>query len=406
MKFRYQGYDRTGAGVSAVIDAADEAGAREQLTRKGIAVAELSRVKQAAGPATSGGGFGSGKRREQVAAFLRQLSVLVETGTPLVEAITSIERQLEDGPWKATLARVLERLQEGAQLSEAMASHPAYFDPVCRSLIAAGESGGKLGDMLCRLAVFMRQQVKLRRTVTGAMAYPCLLICVAFVVVVAMLGFVMPRFEGLFKSIDAKLPPTTEMLMGASAFVRTNWYYFAAIAVAAPFAAWFWFRTHTGRATTERVMLRAPLLGSVTRAFATAKLARVLGVLLEGRVPMLEALRLTRSAAGRDAYAKLVGRAEDAVTRGESILGAFSDPALINPSVTEAIRSGERTGRVGAVLVQIADHMDEDNEMALKAAVGLLEPLILIGLGLVVGVMAISMFLPLFDLAASGGGAH
>lgn len=406
MKFRYQGYDRTGAGVSAVIDAADEAGAREQLTRKGIAVAELSRVKQAAGPATSGGGFGSGKRREQVAAFLRQLSVLVETGTPLVEAITSIERQLEDGPWKATLARVLERLQEGAQLSEAMASHPAYFDPVCRSLIAAGESGGKLGDMLCRLAVFMRQQVKLRRTVTGAMAYPCLLICVAFVVVVAMLGFVMPRFEGLFKSIDAKLPPTTEMLMGASAFIRTNWYYFAAIAVAAPFAAWFWFRTHTGRATTERVMLRAPLLGSVTRAFATAKLARVLGVLLEGRVPMLEALRLTRSAAGRDAYAKLVGRAEDAVTRGESILGAFSDPALINPSVTEAIRSGERTGRVGAVLVQIADHMDEDNEMALKAAVGLLEPLILIGLGLVVGVMAISMFLPLFDLAASGGGAH
>lgn len=406
MKFRYQGYDRTGAGVNAQIEATDEASASEQLTRRGIAVAELSRVRQASGPAPSGGGFGSGRRREQVAAFLRQLSVLVETGTPLVEAITSIEKQLEEGPWKVTLARVLERLQEGAQLSDAMASHPAYFDPVCRSLIAAGESGGKLGDMLSRLAVFMRQQVKLRRTVTGAMAYPCLLICVAFVVVVAMLGFVMPRFEGLFKSIDAKLPPTTEMLMGASAFVRTNWYYFAAVAVAASVAAWFWFRTHTGRACTERVMLRAPLLGSVTRAFATAKLARVLGVLLEGRVPMLEALRLTRSAAGRDAYAGLVARAEDAVTRGESILGAFTDPTLINPSVTEAIRSGERTGRVGAVLVQIADHMDEDNDMALKAAVGLLEPLILIGLGLVVGVMAISMFLPLFDLAASGGGAH
>lgn len=405
MKFRYQGYDRSGAGVSAQIAAPDEAGAREQLARKGVAVSELARVRETGAP-SGGGGFGSGKRREQVAAFLRQLSVLVETGTPLVEAITSIERQLEEGPWKATLARVRERLEEGAQLSDSMAAHPAYFDPVCRSLIAAGESGGKLGDMLSRLAVFMRQQVKLRRTVTGAMAYPCLLICVAFVVVVAMLGFVMPRFEGLFKSIDAKLPPTTEMLMGASAFVRAHWYYFVALAGAAPFAAWLWLRTHTGRSAAERAMIRAPLLGPVTRAFATAKLARVLGVLLEGRVPMLDALRLTRSATGRDAYARLVARAEDAVTRGESILGAFSDPTLINPSVTEAIRSGERTGRVGAVLVQIADHMDEDNDMALKAAVGLLEPLILIGLGLVVGVMAISMFLPLFDLAASGGGAH
>jgi type IV pilus assembly protein PilC len=151
------------------------------------------------------------------------------------------------------------------------------------------------------------------------------------------------------------------------------------------------------------LLLRAPVIGRLSRSFATAQVVRVLGVLLEGRVPMLEALKLTRAATGRAAYAALVGRAEEAVTRGESVCGAFGDATLISPTVHEAIRSGERTGQIASVLMQVADHLDEDNEMTLKTVVSLVEPLILIVMGLVVGVMAISMFLPLFDLAASGG---
>jgi len=406
VKFRYQGFDRAGQGVGGVVEATDAASAREQLLHKGVYVSVLNEAKSASADLGAAGGWGRGKRQEQVSAFLRQLSVLVETGTPVVDAIVSMERQVEEPRWKRVLERVRERLEEGSQLSDAMAQHPAYFDAVCRSLVAAGESGGRLGEMLSRLAVYLRQQVKMRKTVTGAMAYPCLLLCVALVVVVAMLGFVMPRFEGLFKSIDAKLPPTTEVLMAASGFVRAHWYYFVGAGLVLPVALWAWLRSTAGRSMVEVGMLRAPVLGRLTKSYATARLARVLGVLLEGRVPMVDALRLTRAAAGRAAYATLVQRAEDAVTRGESVIGAFSDASLINPSVCEAVRSGERTGRIGPVLLQIAEHLDEDNEMALRTAVGLLEPLILIGLGLVVGTMAISMFLPLFDLAASGGGQH
>lgn len=403
MKYQYSGYDKQGQPAKGTIDAASPAEATELLARQGLFA---SAVKAAPVAAAGPGAFGAGKRLGLVASFLRQLSVLVDTGTPLVEAISSIQSQTDDGAWSDVLQGLRKRVEEGAQLSDAMGAYPGYFDGVCRSLVAAGESGGKLGPMLKRLSVFLRQQVKLRKTVSGALAYPCLLMCVAAGVVVAMLGFVMPRFEGLFKTLDAKLPPTTEWLMHASGLVRANWPWCVGAAVLLPIGLLAGLRTDVGSRMLERAMLTAPTLGKLTRAFATARLARVLGVLLEGRVAMTDALRLTRAATGRAAYTGLIARAEELVTRGESVSLAFGDRTLISPSVHEAIRSGERNGQLGPVLVQVADHLDEDNEMLLKSVVGLLEPLILIFLGLVVGTMAISMFLPLFDLAAAGGGQH
>jgi type IV pilus assembly protein PilC len=402
VKYQYTGFDKGGQAARGVVEAATLDAARDAALRKGVYVSAIGEARPA-GAGAQAGGFGAGRRMMLVAGFMRQLAVLADTGTTLVDAITSLEKQAKDAAWAGVLSRVRERVEEGAQLSDAMAAHPAYFDPICRSLVAAGESGGKLGDMLRRLSVFMRQRVKLRKTITGSMAYPCLLLGVAVVVVVAMLGFVMPRFEGLFKTIDAKLPPTTEFLMNASAGLRAHWYVPAGLAVLVPLGLWAWLRSAAGRRAWEGLVLRAPAIGTLSRAFATARVARVLGVLLEGRVPMVEALRLTKASAGREAYAALVARSEDAVTRGEPFSGAFADSTLIPPSVYEAIRSGERNGQVGPVLMQIADHLDEDNEMALKTLVGLVEPLILIAMGLVVGTMAVSMFLPLFDLAASGG---
>lgn len=406
MKLSYRGFDKSGKAVSGTVEAADRHEAGEQLLKRGIYVSEIGETRAAAPPVNSGGGFGGGKRQDQLAVFLRQLAVLVSTGTTLVDAIASLERQQKAGPWKVTLAALRERVEEGVQLSDAMAHYPAYFDGVCRSLVAAGESGGKLDVMLQRLSGFVRQRVKVRKQVVGAMVYPCLLIVVAFVVTSAMIGFVLPRFEGLFTTLSAELPPTTAFLMAVSRVVRAYWYLFVGGLVGGPVGLYFWLGTGSGRRFREQFALRAPQLGKLTRGFATARIARVLGVLLDGKVPMLDALRLTGQAVGHSSYAALIAKAEEAVTRGESVSHVLADPRLIDPSACEAIRSGERTGQVSAVLLSVAYHLDEDNEVMLKTVTGLLEPLILIGLGVVVGAMAISMFLPLFDLTATGGGGH
>lgn len=397
MKFSYEGFDRSGAPVTASVDASGPEQATEALARQGIFVTSIAAVAAAAratGRVPAAG--------ERAAAFFRQLSILIGTGTPLVDALTAMERQAS-GPWQAVLASMRQKVEEGSQLSDALAAHPECFDPVTYSLVAAGESGGELDEMLRRLADLMRRQVRVRKTVRGAMAYPALLLVIALAVTTTMVCFVLPRFEELFKSLGAPLPPTTKLLMQAGAFVRERWYVVLTVLAGVIIAARFWLSRGGGVEQISRAALRTPKIGTVMRDFATARLARVLGVLLNGRVGMLDALRLTRQSVGHPAFAELIARAEDAVTKGEAISAAFANSSIITPAVCEAIRSGERSGKLPEVMIDLADHLDEDNELTLKTVTGLIEPAILVVLGLVVGGMAVSLFLPLFDLTAAGG---
>jgi type II secretory pathway component PulF len=240
------------------------------------------------------------------------------------------------------------------------------------------------------------------------MVYPCLLIVVAVSVLITMMCFVMPRFAGLFKTLDAPLPPTTRILMSTSNFIVDHWWMILLGLVAAGFCGVLYLRSEPGRLAMFTVAIRAPQIGRICRSFATARFARLMGLLLEAKVPMLESLQLTREAAINTHYVHLLEHIEDSLTRGETFSSAISHDNLIAGSVCEAVRNAERTGQVGPVLSSMADFLDEENEVLLKSLTGLIEPLILISLGLVVGTVAISMFLPLFDLTASagGGGPH
>ena len=354
-----------------------------------------------------GGGVGGGRfggktaRLRSMSVLVRQLSVLVSTGTPMVEAIYSLEKQLPVGRWRSVVEDIRGRIEQGASLSAALENHPTYFDPVARSLIAAGESGGKLDEMLRRLAALSRQQLKIRSAIVGAMVYPCLLICVCVGVLATMMFFVLPRFEGLFATLGAALPPTTQFVMDISSFLRGYWWAVLGAIVPTVFLTRHALGTPRGRRAFHAFMLRAPQLGKLVRAFATARIARVLGVLVEGRVPLLDALRLTRESTGNIWYEELIARAEEVVTRGESVSAALSGSTLINASVVEAIRSGERSGQLGPVLLNVAEFLDEDNEIVLRSLSSIIEPLILIVLGVLIGFVAVSMFLPLFDLATA-----
>lgn len=424
MKLAYQAYDRTGRAVSDTIEAIDPNEASDRLRRQGLFVAfiapssdekparseigsstELPRIRPTIGDgASTSSERAPRKRLKNLTMFTRQLQVLIATGTPLVQSMGALERQAQDRSWKRVISDVRQRVEGGATLAAAMESHPRCFDAVYRSLIAAGESGGSLEHMLSRLASLTRQQHRIRSSIMGTLTYPCLLMSVAVVVLVLMVGFILPRFAGLYESLDTPLPPSTQFLMWLGAMVRSYWWMIMAVLVLSAFGLKVWLGTPSGKRALDTAAMRAPQFGRIFRSFATARLTRVLGVLIESHVPLLEALRLTRQSAGNSHYADLVGMAEEAVTRGDTISSAFANSTLVSPYITEAIRNGENCGQVGPLLISVADFLDEENEVVVKSLASVIEPVILIAMGLMVGAIALSMFLPLFDMTAMAGG--
>ncbi|MDX2146474.1 MAG: type II secretion system F family protein [Planctomycetota bacterium] len=461
MKYAYAAFDRAGRRREGTLDALNRLDAAEQLAKDGLFLADLAPIKEralerpiarspgapgstsksavpVAAAANNGASSGKGQRSNKasdapggadhrenrsltdvvrashgrqarkgrlsdLAAFTRQLEVLVSTGTPLVEALEASARQTRPGPWKLVVEDLRARVERGESLTTAMEAHPQWFDSVTRSLIRAGEAGGHMPELLRRLAELTRQSLRLRNALVGAMVYPCLLISISIVVMTAMIAFVLPRFEGLFKTLGGTLPPTTQLLMDASAILRQWWMLILPALGAAIFVAVVSLRSPAGIRFRDDAILRLPRVGKVVRHLMVARIVRLLGVLLESKVQLLEALELTRDATSNSNYAALLAGAQDGIIRGESLSSLLCDQRLVPPSVVEALRSGEKAGRMGPVLISVAGFLDEDNEVAVKSISSIIEPVILISLGLAVGFVALSMFMPLFDLTSATG---
>lgn len=411
MRLAYQAFDRAGKAVSDVIDAATLEEATEQLRRQGFYVTSVKRADgEAAGDEARRAArlkprfLSRGKTLKHLAMFTRQLYVLLCTGTPMVESLNALERQARDAHWRAVIADLRNQVEQGKALSEAMEAHPASFDAIYRSLIRAGETGGKFEPMLERLAQLTRKQLQTRNTLVGALVYPALLLTVSIAVLTAMLTFVLPRFGSLFETLNLPLPPTTQIMMALSDFLTGYWWAIVPTILVTLIAVACWIGTPGGRLWLDATLIRVPFVRDVTRSFITARIIRLLGVLSDSFVPLLDSLELAKQVANHSHYRDLIAKAQDAVSRGEPMSSAFRDERLINPTVYEALRSGEQTGKVSSLMLNMADFLDEENEVILKTATSVLEPIILIGLGLVVGLVAISMFLPLFDLTAQAGG--
>lgn len=412
MKLAYQAYDPAGRLRTDTLEASSPEEASEQLRRQGLfvtSVAPVGAVAAAGSPSTATASvrrrFGTAKRLKTLALMTRQLYVLSSTGTPLVESLGALQRQARDPAWQNVISSLRNRVEEGLPLSQAMSEHPQYFDAVYQSLVAAGEAGGNFEPMLDRLAQLVKRQLHVRSSITGSLVYPALLLTVSGVVLTLMLTFVLPRFTTLFDTLDVPLPPTTQLLIILSEAMRSYWWAGILLVIGGVFAVRAWLATPAGRLAIDTALVRLPFIGPIVRSFATARITRLLGTLLENHVSLLEAITLTREAAGNAHYRELLTHAEQAVTRGEPISVAFANESLISPSVYESIRSGEATGQIGPLLLNVAEFLDEDNEVLLRSLTSILEPAILIGLGLLVGLVAISMFMPLFDLTASAGGA-
>ncbi|MBL8764531.1 MAG: type II secretion system F family protein [Phycisphaerae bacterium] len=405
MKLAYEGFTQAGRPVADVVEAPDPIVAADELRKQGLFVTRIDELRAAASASRHGRRWGRGSLKE-VVAFTRQLSVLVGAGTPLIESLMALERQSTDGPWRMVIADLRERVEGGSSLGAAMEAHAASFDPVSRSLITAGEASGLLKPMLDRLATLSRRRLHARQLITGALVYPALLVVIACCVLSVMLFFVLPRFAGMFRDLNAPLPPTTRFLLGLSDMLIGWWPLIVPAAIAALVALFIWTRSAPGQLRLHRVLLAMPMFGPLARAFLLARVSRILGVLIEAQVPLLDAIGLTRQAAGSPSFEALLDSAREAVVRGEGVSAALRSSSLVPPMLSESVRTGEATGKLGVMLLGVADTLDEDNEIVLKSLTSVIEPVILIVLGVLVGLVAFSMFMPLFDLTAatSGGG--
>jgi type II secretory pathway component PulF len=409
MKLAYKAYDGVGKAVTGIIDAGDAAAATDLLRGKGLFVAQVQASIRA-----EGGKVPLHRRRcsrsqrlKDVAWFSRQIYVLVSSGTPLADALHALERQTRPGPWREVMTGLRARVEEGASLAAAMESHEAYFDPIYRNLIAAGESSGQLVSMFDRLAALKQKQLKIRNSIRGALIYPLMLMTVGLTIFVMLLLFVIPRFAGLFQTMDVPLPASTAVLLAVSDALRHYWWLLLLLTAGAVGGLVAFLRTPRGRSLWDTALLGLPYLGAIVRSLSTARIVSLLGVLMQARIPVLEALRHVRQSTGNLRYQELIARAEDAVAKGEAMSAAFDEVRLINPSVYEAIRSGEASGELDRLLLNIAGFLDEENEVIVRSLTSIIEPLILVVMGLLVGLIAVCMFTPLFDLASmtqQGGG--
>ncbi len=343
-------------------------------------------------------------RQRNLLFVARQMQVLLASGTPVVSVLEGIERQTTDPLWRDALTGIRKHVEEGMNLSAAMAQYPHLFDRVFRSLIEAGETAGQLPQMLERLVKLTQKDIQMRSGILGAMLYPAILLSVVVVVLCITLIVVVPRFTMLFESLNVPIPPTTQATLFASNVLRGYWWALLAVLVAGGFGLFAWLRTDHGQQSLHTLALRMPVVGKLTQSFVTARIVRLLGVLMNSHLPLLQVLELVRGSAGNRHYAALIERAEDAVGRGEPVSSAFNNPDLITPSVYEAFRSGEASGRIAPSLITVADFLEEENDVIVRSLTKILEPLILIVLGGMVGLLAVSMFLPLFDLTAMAGG--
>lgn len=408
MKLTYMAFDKSGHQVTDTIEAGTQAEAGEMLRRRGLYVTALRDGEAGAPPAAAPAArrHTRPRRLKSVALLTSQLHVLVSCGTPLVEALGALARQTRDPQLRGAVADLERRVEEGSSLSAAVEAHPRYFGPFYASLVGAGEASGDLAGMLQRLATTLRKQVHIRNSLVGALIYPALLITVSAAVLVVMFAVVIPRFGDLFDTLDVPLPPSTAALVAMSDVLLNYWYVVVPAVVVPTVALAVYLATASGRRLRQTVMLHLPQVGLIVRRFATARIVRLLGVLLDANVPIIDAIRLTRRSIRHHRYDRLLAETEDAVTQGETISSVWGRSHLVSPSVQEIVRNGERSGQVSTMLLSAADFLDDENELTVRSLTSIVEPIILIVMGAIVGVVAVSLFMPLFDLTSmTQGGA-
>ena len=341
--------------------------------------------------------------------FTSQLSTLQDAGLPIVRSLKILEGQMERGPFKSTLVEVTEDVESGSPLSDALAKHPLVFDGLYTNMVKAGEAGGVLDVILSRLAGFMEKAAKLRKRVKGAMIYPAVVMFVTVSILLLIMIFVVPKFEAVFRQIPGlgELPAITRGLQAISRFLVESWYICLAIIVIIVVAMKAIRRSEGGKRFFDRLRLRLPIVGKLTRKIIVARFARTLGTLIASGVPILEALAICKNTAGNVVLETALEKVHESVREGESIAEPLGQCGIFDDIVVNMIDVGEETGELDKMLIKVADNYDEEVDVEVASLVSVIEPLLILFMGGAVFLIVLGLFLPLMKLiqgVGQGGG--
>jgi type IV pilus assembly protein PilC len=425
--FAYEAMNSSGQEVKDEVEAASSEEAIAKIRSKGYfptkvkeKAAKKASKKKGGAAATAAADSGSSKKRKmpisiggvprkQLVTFTRQLSTLQDAGLPILRSLQILEQQQKPGLLKAIIGGVSDEVESGGTLSDAMAKFPKAFDKLYVNMINAGEAGGVLDLILARLADFMEKAAKLKKKVIGAMIYPAVVISIAVGVVSVIMVFVIPKFQGIFKDFHAELPPPTKLLMAMSYWFGPDygWAYVLFSPIAIIILMKLIRMSEGGKWFLDACFLKIPVMGSILKKTSVGRFTRTLGTLISAGVPILDAINITKETCGNEVFARALMKVHDAIREGESIADPLRATKVCDAIVVNMIDVGEETGDLDKMLMKVADNYDSDVDVLVGSLISILEPIMVVVLGLIVGFIVVSLFAPMVSLiqAVSGQGA-
>jgi type IV pilus assembly protein PilC len=397
-KFLYVGVSSGGKQVKGEIDAQSRNEVISLLRKKKIrTISVKNKPMQLNIPFLKGGGVSL----ENLSRFTRQFAAMTSAGLPLVQCLDILSAQTESKPLAKALAQVSSDIQGGSSLAEALRKHPQIFVDLYCNMVAAGEASGNLDVILVRLAEYQEKSYALRRKIKGAMTYPAVLLCITMGVIVVMLTFVIPTFAQMFSDMGGTLPLPTRIVMGISDFFRNNIVYIALCVIAVIIGYTSYYRTENGHYNVDKLKLRLPVLGNLERKSAVSRFSQTLSTLLSSGVTIIEALTVTAKTAGNKVLEKGLMRVLEKITGGLTIAEPLKDTGVFPPMVIHMVAVGEKTGDLSGMLVKISQFYEEEVDAAVDALTSIIEPIMIVVMGVIIAGLLFAMYLPMFDMVGN-----
>ncbi|MGD8267328.1 MAG: type II secretion system F family protein [Desulfobacterales bacterium] len=340
-------------------------------------------------------------KQKDVILFCRQFSTMIDAGLPIIQCLDILHSQQENATFKKMLKNVKDSVESGSTLAEALKAYPKHFDDLFINMIHAGETGGILDTILRRLSTYMEKAAKLKAKVKGAMTYPIVTIVIAIVVLAVILIFVIPVFEEMFADFGADLPTATKVVIAMSEFAQSKAGYIVVAIILFVFAFRRTYKTEKGRAVIDRSVLRLPVFGDLLRKVAVAKFTRTMGTMLGSGVAILEALDIVGKTAGNKTIEDAIAKVRSGISEGRTMADPLTESGVFPSMVCQMISVGEATGALDAMLGKIADFYDEEVDQAVENLTSLIEPFMLVFLGVTIGGLVVAMYLPIFKMAGA-----
>jgi type IV pilus assembly protein PilC len=401
--FTYKGTNRAGTSVAGEMSASNKTELQSLLRRQQITPTRMSEKGKEFNLPT----FGGGVKAKELAIFTRQFSVMIDAGLPLVQCLEILASQQDNKTFQKVLTGVRGSVEGGSTLSAAMKQYPKVYDPLYSNMVEAGETGGILDTILQRLSTYIEKNVKLKAAVKSALIYPVGVLTIAGAVITLLLWKVVPIFATLFAGLGVDLPLPTKIVIGLSHFVGSIFGFLIVVGiVAAVFGLKIWYGTPGGRYALDATVLRIPVIGILMRKIAVARFTRTLGTLISSGVPILEGLDITAKTSGNAVVERALNKVRKSLEEGKSLTEPLKESEVFPGMVTQMLAVGEQTGAMDAMLQKIADFYEDEVDVAVKDLLTALEPIMIVFLGLVVGGVVISMYLPLFSLIGKLSNTH